>query len=106
MKVQKDDKVKIIAGKDKGKEGKVLAVFTSSAKVLVEGVNKVKRHVKPGAVSKEGGIISIEKPISVSNVMIVDPKDSKPTKVGFKLIDGKKYRVGKNSGEVLQKNIK
>lgn len=105
MKIRKDDKVKIIAGKDKGKEGKVLAVFTSTSKVLVEGVNKVKRHVKPGAVSKEGGIISIEKPITVSNVMVIDSKSGKPTKVGFKVIDGKKYRVSKSSGEVLQKNL-
>ena len=74
MKIHKDDKVKIITGKDKGKTGKVLKTYGAKAKILVEGVNIVKRHVKPGAVSKEGGIISIERPIHVSNAMVVDGK--------------------------------
>ena len=77
MKVHTNDKVKILAGKDKGKTGKVLRVFTSKDKVLVEGVNIVKRHVKPGTVSKEGGIISLERPIHVSNVAVVESKESK-----------------------------
>ena len=69
MKIRKNDPVIVIAGKDKGKKGKVLVVDTAKKKVLVEGVNRVKRHVKPGAVSKEGGIITVEKPIDISNVM-------------------------------------
>lgn len=101
MKIHTGDKVKIIAGKDKGKEGTVIRVFTADQKVLVEGVNKVKKHVKPGSVSKEGGILSIERPISLSNVMYIDSKTSKPVKLGFKIVDGKKYRFSKESNEVL-----
>lgn len=101
MKIKVNDKVKIIAGKDLGKEGKVLRVLVEDSKVLVEGINKVKRHVKPGAVSKEGGIISIEKPVHVSNVMLVDPKTGTPTRIGYKIIDGKKYRISKKTGEVI-----
>lgn len=74
MKIRKNDKVKVITGKDKGKEGNVLSVFKKKNKVLVEGVNIVKKHVKPGTVSKEGGIISMEKPIDASNVMVVKAK--------------------------------
>lgn len=103
MKIHVGDKVKVIAGKDKGKEGAVLRVFTKEGKVLVEGVNKVKRHVKPGAVSKEGGIIQIEKPVDVSNVMYIDAKAGKPVRVGYKLIENKKYRISKKSGEALTK---
>ncbi len=74
MRIHTNDKVKIITGKDKGKTGKVLKIYEAKAKILVEGVNIVKRHVKPGAVSKEGGIISVERPIHVSNAMVVDGK--------------------------------
>lgn len=102
MKIHKDDLVKIIAGKDKGKQGKVLRVILTADKVVVEGLNKVKRHVKPGVVSKEGGIISIEKPIHVSNVVYVDPKTSKSARLGYKLIDGKKYRYNKKSKEIIK----
>ncbi|HSX39480.1 MAG TPA: 50S ribosomal protein L24 [Candidatus Saccharimonadales bacterium] len=101
MKIHTKDKVKIIAGKDKGKEGTVLRVFTDTGRVLVEGVNKVKRHVKPGAASKEGGIISIERPIAISNVMYIDTKSGKPVKLGFRIVDNKKYRISKESGEVI-----
>jgi large subunit ribosomal protein L24 len=103
MKIHTEDKVKIITGKDKGKTGKVLKTYEAKDKILVEGVNVVKRHVKPGAVSKEGGIISIERPIHVSNVMIVDGKGSKTTRIGYKDVDGKKYRINKKSGEVIAK---
>lgn len=103
MKIHTNDKVKIITGKDKGKTGKVLKTYETKDKVLVEGVNIVKRHVKPGAVSKEGGIISIERPIHVSNVMVVDGKGAHPIRIGYKLVDGKKYRVNKKSGEVIEK---
>ena len=68
-------------------------------------MNLVKRHVKPGAVSKEGGIVSVERPMSVSNVMLFDEKTNLPVKVGLRIIDGKKYRVSKKSGEVLDKKI-
>ena len=103
MKIHKGDKVKVITGKDKGKEGKVLAVFQSKNKVLVEGVNKVKKHVKPGTVSKEGGIVVIEKPIDVSNVMYIDSNSGNPVRVGYKIVEGQKYRINKKSGEIIGK---
>lgn len=101
MKIHRGDKVKIIAGKDKGKEGVVLAVFTQKNKIMVEGINKAKRHIKPGKVSKEGGIISVERPIDVSNVLYIDQKTGKSVKIGYKIIDKRKYRISKKSGDVL-----
>src|SRR3989344_1455352 len=97
------DKDKIITGKEKGKEGKVLAVYQLKNKVLVEGVNKVKKHVKPGPVSKEGGIVVIEKPIDVSNVMYIDSNSGNPVRVGYKIVEGQKYRINKKSGEIIGK---
>ncbi len=102
MKLKKNDTVIVISGKDKGKKGKVLAILTDANKVLVEGVNKVKKHIKPGKVSKEGGIISVEKPITVSNVMYFDTKLGKPSKLGFKVVDGKKYRINKKTGDTVE----
>ncbi len=102
MKIKKGDKVKVISGKDKGKVSVVLKVLKVKNKVVVEGVNVAKKHVKPGAVSKEGGIIRIEKPIDVSNVMYYDEKAKKTVRIGYKLIDGKKKRINKKSGEVLK----
>lgn len=103
MKIHKNDKVKILSGKDKGKIGAVLKVLPLENKVVVEGINKVKKHIKPGAISKEGGIISIEKPINSSNVIVYDESAKKIVKVGFKVIDGKKYRVNKKTGDILGK---
>ena len=105
MKIRKDDKVKVMTGKDKGKISKVLRVLNDKNKIVVEGVNVVKKHVKPGVISKEGGIISIEKPVDVSNVMYYDDSSKKVVKVGYKVVDGKKYRVSKESGEILDKKI-
>ncbi|MBT6401639.1 50S ribosomal protein L24 [candidate division WWE3 bacterium] len=102
MKIRKGDKVKVITGKDKGKEGTILKVFTSDNKVLVEGVNIVKKHVKPGAVDKEGGIISMEKPVNASNVMVVNPKTKTPEKIGYKIEEGKKTRYFKKTGNVIK----
>lgn len=76
MNIHKDDKVKIMTGKDKGKTGKVLKAYPKVSKILVEGVNIVKRHVKPGTLSKEGGIVNIERPISVSNVRLAEPRST------------------------------
>jgi len=103
MKIRTNDKVKIIAGKDKGKIGKVLKVLLEKNKIIVEGVNIVKRHVKPGAISKEGGIVSIEKPINVSNAMYFNEKIKEPVRLSTKVIDGKKYRICKKTGEVIDK---
>ena len=97
-KIKKGDNVVVIAGKDKGKEGKVLRVNLKDSTVLVEGVNMVKKHMKPGRQSQEGGIIKIETPIYVSKVQLVCPKCGKGTRVGYKLADGKKVRVCKKCG--------
>ncbi|KOO40878.1 50S ribosomal protein L24 [Priestia koreensis] len=103
MHVKKGDKVMVITGKDKGKQGVVLAAFPKKQRVLVEGVNIVKKHSKPSQLNPQGGINSQEAPIHVSNVMPLDPKTGEPTRVGFKLEDGKKVRVAKKSGEILDK---
>ncbi len=103
MRIQKNDTVKILSGKDKGKTGKVLRVFSEKDKVVVEGVNIVKRHVKPGVISKEGGIVKIERPIHLSNVMVVDSKESTPVRVGYKMVDDKKYRINKKTKDILSK---
>jgi len=98
MKIRAKDKVKVISGKDKGKVGEVLRVIQETNKLIVSGVNLVKKHVK----GEKGGIVSFEKPVSVSSVMYYDEESSKPTKVGYSIVDGKKYRVLKSSGKVLK----
>jgi large subunit ribosomal protein L24 len=103
MHVKKGDKVMVISGKDKGKTGNILASFPKQNRVLVEGVNIVKKHAKPSQINPQGGIISQEAPIHVSNVMPIDPKSGKPTRVGYKEENGKKVRVAIKSGEVLDK---
>ena len=97
MKIKKGDTVKVIAGKDKDKEGKVLAV--KDGKVLVEGVNMVTKHTKPSAANQQGGIVNKEAPIDASNVMLV--VNGKATRVGFKMDGDKKVRVAKATGEVI-----
>jgi large subunit ribosomal protein L24 len=103
MKIRLKDKVKIISGKDKGKVGEVVKVLPLENKVIVQGVNLIKRHFKPGVVNKEGGIVTFEKPIDVSNVMYFDEKDNKPSRLGFALSDGKKFRIVKRTKEILTK---
>ncbi|KZZ85509.1 MULTISPECIES: 50S ribosomal protein L24 [Bacillaceae] len=103
MHVKKGDNVMVISGKDKGKQGKVLEAYPKKDRVLVEGVNVVKKHSKPTQTNTQGGIVSQEAPIHVSNVMLIDPKSGEPTRIGYKLVDGKKVRVAKKSGESLDK---
>jgi large subunit ribosomal protein L24 len=103
MHVKKGDKVMVISGKDKGKQGVVLASYPKKDRVLVEGINVVKKHSKPSQVNPQGGILSKEAPIHVSNVMPLDPKSGEPTRVGYKVVDNKKVRVAKKSGETLDK---
>jgi large subunit ribosomal protein L24 len=103
MHVKKGDKVVVISGKDKGKQGTILAAYPKKNRVLVEGVNIVKKHSKPSQANPQGGIISQEAAIHVSNVMPLDPKTGKPTRVGYKIENGKKVRVAKISGETLDK---
>jgi large subunit ribosomal protein L24 len=103
LKLKKGDKVIVTTGKDKGKTGEITTVFPKEGKVIVGGVNMVKRHTKPSQESA-GGIISKEMPIHVSNVALVDPKTGKATRVGYKVEkDGRKVRVAKKSGEVVDK---
>ena len=102
MHVKKGDKVVVISGKDKGKQGVILEAYPKKDRVIVEGVNIVKKHSKPSQVNPQGGIISREAAIHVSNVMPIDPKTGTPTRVGYKVTDGKKVRVAK-SGESLDK---
>jgi large subunit ribosomal protein L24 len=103
MHVKTGDKVMVITGKDKGKTGVILASFPKKNRVLVEGVNIVKKHSKPSQMNPQGGIINQEAPIHVSNVMPIDPKSGEPTRVGIKVENGNKVRYAKKSGEVLDK---
>ncbi len=103
MFVKKGDKVKVITGKDKDVEGIVLKTLPKLDKVVVEGVNIVKKHQKPSQAAPQGGIVEKEAPIHVSNVMVIDPSNGEATRVGYKEVDGKKVRVSKKTGEVLDK---
>jgi large subunit ribosomal protein L24 len=101
-KIKKGDKVIVLAGRDKGKQGEVLAVMPTEGRALVRGVNMVRRHTKQSAQNAEGGIISKEGPINLSNLAMEDPKDGKATRVGFRLLeDGTKARFAKRSGEII-----
>ena len=99
MKIKRDDLVKVITGKDKGKEGKVIAVDHKKGTVIVEGVNMVTKHTKPSAQNQAGGIINKEAPIDASNVMFLFK--GQPTRIGFKLDGDKKVRVAKKTGEAV-----
>lgn len=100
-KIKKGDKVVVITGKDKGRSGEVTKVLVAENRVVVSGINMMKRHTKPSAAS-QGGIIAREASIHRSNVALADPKDGKPTRVGFKMLkDGTKARVAKRSGETV-----
>lgn len=104
MHVKKGDTVIVITGKDKGKKGRVLQAYPSESKVLVEGVNMVKKHSRPNKNNPQGGILNQEAPIHASNVMPVDPKSGNVTRIGYKVLDnGKKVRIAKKSGEALDK---
>jgi len=101
QKIRKGDKVVVLAGKDKGRSGEVLRVMPKDDKAVVRGVKLVRRHQKQ-TQSQEGGIISKEAPIHLSNLALADPKDGKPTRVGFRVQeDGTKVRIAKRSGEVI-----
>ena len=101
FKIKTGDEVIVLTGKDKGLKGKVLKIIKSKDRVIVEGVNIVKKHVKPSAENPQGGIVEKEAPIHISNVALVDPKSGKPTRVGYEMKDGKKVRVSKKSKEVI-----
>lgn len=101
MKIRKDDNVIVISGKDRGKTGKVVKAFPKVGKVLILGVNVVKSHERAKKSGGKGQIIDKAMPVSVSNVMLVDPKTGKPTRVGMKIDGGKKVRIAKKSGTSL-----
>src|SRR5918998_1280102 len=101
-KIKKGDRVQVLAGRDKGRRGGVLSVAPKGGRALVQGVKMVKRHQKPQGLNRPGGIIEKEAPIHLSNLALIDPASDRPTRVGFRLLeDGKKVRVAKGSGEVL-----
>ena len=99
MKIKKDDMVRVIAGADKDKEGKVLAVNKKDGKVLVEGVNMLTKHTKPTMANQNGGIVHQEGPIDISNVMYIHK--GKATRIGFKMENGKKVRFAKSTGDIV-----
>ena len=101
-KIRKDDEVIVLTGRDKGKRGAVLRIITKTDRVLVEGVNVTKRHVKPTQADPQGGIVEREAPVHISNVALIDPESDRPTRVRYKnLEDGRKMRVAARSGEVI-----
>ncbi|MBX3596205.1 MAG: 50S ribosomal protein L24 [Rhizobiaceae bacterium] len=100
QKIRKGDQVVILTGKDKGRNGEVLRVMPKDEKAVVRGVNMVQRHQKQSQ-SQQGGIVSKEAPIHLSNIALVDPKDGKATRVGFEVRDGKKVRIAKRSGAII-----
>jgi|SRR5687768_7092079 large subunit ribosomal protein L24 len=103
MKIRKGDEVMVISGRDRGKKGSVLRVIPTEDRVLVQGVNMVKRHTRQ-SMKQQGGIVEKETPIHISNISLVDPKSGKATRVGYKFLDdGRKVRFAKASGEVLDR---
>jgi len=102
MKIKKGDNVVVISGRDKGKSGEVLRVFPTEARVIVQGVHVARRHTRQ-TMGNPGGIVDKELTIHVSNVAHLDPSSGKPTRVGYKTVDGRKVRFARRSGEVLDK---
>ncbi|RME04079.1 MAG: 50S ribosomal protein L24 [Deltaproteobacteria bacterium] len=103
--VKKNDIVVVIAGKEKGKRGKVLKVFPEKGRVIVEGLNMIKRHTRPNQMVQQGGIIEREAPIAISNVQLYDPKADRPVRIGYKVLeDGRKVRYSVKTGEILDQN--
>jgi large subunit ribosomal protein L24 len=100
MKLKKGDKIIVITGKDKGKESVVELVYKDTNKILAKDINIATKHVKPSKKDK-GGIIKVAKSINASNVMFLDPKLNKPSRIGYRIVDGKKVRISKKSGEII-----
>ncbi len=101
MKIKKNDQVLIISGKDKGKKSKVIQAFPRESKVLVEGINLIKKHQKPRKSGEKGQIIELPKPIDVSNVKLICPKCGKAARVGYKIVEKKKFRICKKCNQEL-----
>ncbi|PWF99971.1 50S ribosomal protein L24 [Levilactobacillus bambusae] len=103
MYVKTGDKVQVISGKDKGKQGTVTKVLADKNRVIVQGINMIKKHQKATQANPQGGIVDTEAAINASNVMLIDPSTNKPTRVGYRVEDGKKVRYAKKSGETIDK---
>ncbi len=103
MKLRVGDTVQVIAGADKGKTGEILQILRKEDRVLVEGVNMVTKHIKPSQADPEGGIVTREAPIHVSNVAFYDSKEKKAVRLGYEIVDGKKVRINKRTGKPVDK---
>lgn len=101
MKIKKGDMVQVMTGKDCGRRGKVLQVLSAKGRVVVEGLNMVKKHQKSGP-NREAGIVDQEASLHISNVMLIDPSDDKPARVGFTIKDGRKYRISRRTGQIFE----
>lgn len=101
MKIKKGDKVRVIAGKDKGREGKVERVYIKAARVLIEGINQYKRHMKKNEKMPQGGVVDVPRPIDISKVMLICPKCGKPARVGYRVEKNKTVRVCKKCDSKL-----
>ncbi|MBD5254782.1 MAG: 50S ribosomal protein L24 [Barnesiella sp.] len=100
--IKKDDNVYVLSGEDRGKTGRVLKVIADKNRAIVEGVNIVTKATKPNAQHPQGGLVKMEAPVAISNLALIDPKSGKPTRVGFRVEDGKKVRYAKKSGEEIK----
>ncbi|WP_300965054.1 50S ribosomal protein L24 [uncultured Duncaniella sp.] len=100
--IKKGDVVYVLAGEDRGKEGRVLKVLVQKQKAIVEGVNMVTKATKPNAQHPQGGLIKMEAPIAISNIALIDPKSGKPTRIGIRRENGKVIRISKKSGEEIK----
>jgi large subunit ribosomal protein L24 len=101
MKIKTGDTVKVIAGKDRGKDGKVMKAYTRAKKVLIDNINMFKKHVKKTEQTPEGGLISVPRPLEISNVMLLCPKCKKPSRIGYRITDGKKERFCKSCKKAI-----
>ena len=102
MKIKKGDQVQVMTGKDRGKRGSILRVFPKAEKVIVEGINMMKRHRKAKSQNEKGERVEVASPIHVSNVVLVDPKSGKPSRIGYRQEGSEKVRVARKSGEILK----
>ena len=100
--IKKGDNFYVLAGEDRGKQGRVLSVDREKQRAIVEGVNIVTKATKPSAKHPQGGLVKMEAPVHISNLALVDPKTGKPTRVGYRFVDGKKVRYAKKSGEEIK----
>ncbi|MBP7966943.1 50S ribosomal protein L24 [Candidatus Woesebacteria bacterium] len=102
MKIKQGDTIRVITGKDKGREGKVVRVYPKADKALIENINMFKKHVKKNEQNPQGGIIEVPRPIHISNIMIVDAKTKKPSRIGYQIEEGTKKRLIKKSKQVIK----